>query len=33
VDETSAREFDFAVFTPAAEREDPCEALRRRSSG
>jgi uncharacterized iron-regulated protein len=33
VEETSAREFDFAVFTPAAEREDPCEALRRRSSG
>jgi len=28
VADTAADRFDFAVFTPAAEREDPCEALR-----
>ncbi len=28
--ETQASRFDVAIFTPAAEREDPCEGLRRR---
>jgi uncharacterized iron-regulated protein len=30
IEETAAAEFDVSVFTPAAEREDPCESLRRR---
>jgi len=32
VAETAADRFDFTVFTPAAEREDPCDALRERFS-
>jgi uncharacterized iron-regulated protein len=31
VEDSEADEFDLVVFTPAAERDDPCEALRRRS--
>jgi uncharacterized iron-regulated protein len=30
IEQTEASEFDLVVFTPAAEREDPCERLRRR---
>lgn len=30
VEDTEAGGFDLAVFSPAAEREDPCEGLRRR---
>ncbi len=28
--DTKADQFDYAIFTPAAERDDPCEALRER---
>jgi uncharacterized iron-regulated protein len=31
--DTEADRFDVAVFTPAAEREDPCETLRRHRGG
>ncbi|HKK50749.1 MAG TPA: ChaN family lipoprotein [Myxococcota bacterium] len=33
IEETRADRFDVVVFTPAIEREDPCEALRRRFEG